>query len=1064
MKNSGTAFVTDRVGGNLTLFFMPSHQYVIDIESDNLYPYQKSTWTICIKRVGTNLSTTIHPYRIGPEATRKAILDYVYPDHHAEPPTLIGHNLLGFDGWVLWKDFGLHMRVGGRKESFCGRPVKYFDTLFASQFLHPDRAGNWGGHSLEDWGERLGHKKIDYYSVAVQKGYIPEGSPRGTEFTVWSPEMDQYCLNDCQLTEKVFELLNAQVNEENTWDAFKLGQKNFYLMNAQAFTGFKFDLKKAVKLKPRIEGMIEDTRKEAEPELPPRSLKKAEEPYYRMPARPFTKDGSLSSVMRGFVEKHAAKVLPGKKLLVYGKKIDIVPGVFVKDKLPMTLDDQKELKEYFLSVGWKPTMWNFKKDAKGKPMRDGKGKLIQTSPKIQENHVICPNLLELDDDLPKKITKFLSLRNRLGVLTGWMEHPRIEWDGRLPAGSSGLAATHRQKHTTVVNVPKAQDDVLLGKEFRSLFTVEKGMKLVGCDQAALEARCEAHWVYKYSGGQERADQLIAGDLHSINSKVFFPEETLHYDINSPDFNKDDPGFKKYRSLSKNGAYCLPLHTEILTDRGWVKYDDLKIGDTVFSYDQIKNKIVKDEVLQKQFFENKEVFKYANKLNSFECTGDHRWYGWRRQTLGDNSKIKKFGFFEMKDMTTEHNIIISKEFEGGTKEITTDEAALLGWILSEGTVTWSNKPIGNSSSKGKKKGVKCTISQAEHNFANEIEGLLDDLKADYARYYRKGHKNPVVCFDIGSAWIRDFWDRLVGERVGKHDFDWSKWILTIPSEARRSFLLAFWLGDGQVKNWKSKSRLFSQNDGKISDAVQLGFFMEGKKVTVQSKPKSRTTSCRGITASYRNSITCQKLKKESMGVQDTFCITTNNGSFVIRQNKFMMLTGNCLAYGGSPKKLAQTLRKPERDGQRLYDKYWENNPSLKALKDKVEYFWETKSNKKWIPGIDKRRLYSRSKHSLVNLLFQSTGAIIVDLAVCLFDVKMGGLTIDERGRPLYLYKGKVVKRVVYSHDELQFEVDEKIAEEIARIAEWCMEEAGRILRLNIPLEGESKIGNNWSEVH
>lgn len=382
----------------------------------------------------------------------------------------------------------------------------------------------------------------------------------------------------------------------------------------------------------------------------------------------------------------------------------------------------EEIPEKYISR-WEPTMWNLKKDVNGRPIRI-KNQVVRTSPKIQEQGKICENLLELDGELPKKIVRFLSLRNRLSILTGWLESPRT--DGRLPAGSAGIANTHRQKHTVVVNVPKAQDDVLLGKEFRSLFTVEKGNKLIGVDQAALEARCEAHWTFPFDNGV-RAELLISKDIHSHNAKIFFPEETKDYDIDSPTFSKDDPGFKKYRSLSKNGGYCL-------------------------------------------------------------------------------------------------------------------------------------------------------------------------------------------------------------------------------------------------------------------------------------------------------------------------------------------------AYGGQGPKLATTLRKPEREGNPLYEAYWAANPALKQLKDKVEYEWEAIGQKKWITGIDGRRLYSRSKHSLVNLLFQSTGAIIVDYAVCLFDQKMGNLSLDELGRPFYRYKGKTVKRVQYFHDEYGVECDASIAEEVAKIMEWTMVEAGKRLKLNVPLVGEAKLGLTWADTH
>lgn len=366
-----------------------------------------------------------------------------------------------------------------------------------------------------------------------------------------------------------------------------------------------------------------------------------------------------------------------------------------------------------------------KKDARGKFERDEKKQLVKTSPKIQENGKICENLLELQGDLPSKIVKYLSLKNRLGTLKGWLNDPRLDFDGRISAGFSGIANTHRIKHTKVVNVPKAQDDVLLGKEFRSLWIADEDSDISSVDQKALEARCEAHWVYKYD--KDAAQELISGDPHSRNAKVFFPEETKDFDINSPDFDKDHPLFKPKRSKSKNGKYSI-------------------------------------------------------------------------------------------------------------------------------------------------------------------------------------------------------------------------------------------------------------------------------------------------------------------------------------------------TYGASPKKFAATLGIPLSKAEPTYEAFWEANPGLKQLKEKLTIFWKVEGLKRWIIGIDKRRLYSRSEHSLINLLFQSTAAIIMQYALALFDMKMGGLKIDNLGRPYYLYKGYIVKRVGFFHDEQNIECQSPISKEVAKIQEWCMAEAGLRLKLNIPLEGEAKIGKNWCETH
>lgn len=79
------------------------------------------------------------------------------------------------------------------------------------------------------------------------------------------------------------------------------------------------------------------------------------------------------------------------------------------------------------------------------------------------------------------------------------------------------------------------------------------------------------------------------------------------------------------------------------------------------------------------------------------------------------------------------------------------------------------------------------------------------------------------------------------------------------------------------------------------------------------------------------------------------------------------------YGAQAKKLSKMLGVSEREGQRLFNEYWEAVPALKELKQRVEKAWE-QSGKKTILGLDGRLLNTRSKHSLINVLFQSGGAI------------------------------------------------------------------------------------------
>lgn len=79
------------------------------------------------------------------------------------------------------------------------------------------------------------------------------------------------------------------------------------------------------------------------------------------------------------------------------------------------------------------------------------------------------------------------------------------------------------------------------------------------------------------------------------------------------------------------------------------------------------------------------------------------------------------------------------------------------------------------------------------------------------------------------------------------------------------------------------------------------------------------------------------------------------------------------YGAQPKKLAKMLGITEEEGKRLFNEYWEAVPALKELKQKIEKEWED-TGKSYIKGLDGRLLKTRSKHSLINVLFQSGGAI------------------------------------------------------------------------------------------
>lgn len=527
-----------------------SNDIIFDIESDGFIFESTKIWTVALKHVQTKKEIVLNPFK--DKESKDKLLSFIFS--FGECPNLIGHNILGFDIFVLKNILGLDFTVG--RDTVGGQAVQFIDTFYLSMFLNPDRVG----HSIEAFGNILGLPKIDWRGKAIELGLIEVNSPNGEEFLQHHEEMDIYCQRDVDVNERVYQYLKVEWrgvygSSFKITDAFKCGQKAFFLMSCQELTGWKFDVSAATDLKERIGHMMEEIRAEVEPQLPPRSLKKAEEKEYTMPAKPFKKDGTPSIHMLKFIDKHNGVSVEEGKFVFYGESYEIIGGTMLNMSLPMEMANQDQMKEWFLENNWKPTLWNFKRGPDKKPMRDPvTRKLIQTTPKIQEQGKICPNLEKMEGPLVKLVVKWLSLRNRQSVLQGWLNNSRLGMDGRLGAGRSGIASTHRQKHKNVVNVPKASEKVLLGKEFRDLFTSESGMTIAAGDAAALEGRVQGHFTWKYDNGLT-AKELLDGDIHSKTAISVYGDELKDFDIQSPDFDKDDPVFKPYRDRSKNVFYA-----------------------------------------------------------------------------------------------------------------------------------------------------------------------------------------------------------------------------------------------------------------------------------------------------------------------------------------------------------------------------------------------------------------------------------------------------------------------------------------------------------------------------
>ena len=224
---------------------------------------------------------------------------------------LIAHNGLKFD-LVCLKLFGvLDYEVGylGKPDLIFGKEVKITDTLIWSRLFNPDRRG---GHSLEAWGKRLGDFKDDFRQQSIELGLIDSSSEKGSEFNQYSDLMVSYCVQDTNVTSKLYKHLEVEWLSYKGWHkAEKLENKLADLAVRRETYGFKFNKDYAIECLQDLTEKMEILQRNVNPLLPLKPMTKTRLKDFTPPSIQFKKNGEYSANLLKFADKVGADIVDG---------------------------------------------------------------------------------------------------------------------------------------------------------------------------------------------------------------------------------------------------------------------------------------------------------------------------------------------------------------------------------------------------------------------------------------------------------------------------------------------------------------------------------------------------------------------------------------------------------------------------------------------------------------------------------------------------------------------------------------------------------------------------------
>lgn len=640
----------------------------------------------------------------------------------------------------------------------------------------------------------------------------------------------------------------------------------------------------------------------------------------------------------------------------------------------------------------------------------------------------------------KAITKMQG--TYIEALPKWQDHTgRIHSELKQASVSTGRLSSANPNQT---NIPaRKRDDlsvVVDGSLIRRAFIAPPGSKICAADLSQIEMRVAAD----RSGDPAMIRELQkGGDIHGNTARTIYRtnEETVGKDV-----------WKSYRNLAKTvGFGCVPMGTQALTPDGWKHYEDLEVGGVVLGYNQATNTTEWTEILEKIYYPSAPLVRMSNDYWSAVSTPTHRWYGTRRTSDG-KTKFSIPDTFTTEQIRTEHTITLTAPLRDDSYagNLTPTEAAIIGWLLTDGSFHW-NAPLTGATSQagGRRRQIKAEIYQSKQAGLDSLRSLLADVPhTDFVRD-REGIMQQHV-FRLAPQYARDLWYRSDLETLTYTEF-----VLQLDTDARAAFLQAVIQAEGTPV---LDTYTITQNQGPKMDAIRLAIFLEGYVPSISDNGaykdnlSQKTRMCKPY-------VTGQRIVKTDLAPAPVWCLRTNLGSWVMQQNGIPTITGNSLygLAGAGLLKRTPTLGLTMEEANAFIDGFYATYPKLRTWQESVRVF--TRRNgyaetilgrRRYFPDITSRDFDRRgeAERGAINHPIQGSAADFFKIAT-------------QKVYNFLLATEAQSKIVALVHDEIVFEAPDDEVKWLSKTIPSLMASA---ITLAVPVFVDFEFGQSWGDVH
>lgn len=326
--------------------------------------------------------------------------------------------------------------------------------------------------------------------------------------------------------------------------------------------------------------------------------------------------------------------------------------------------------------------------------------------------------------------------------------------------------------------------------------------------------------------------------------------------------------------------CVPLRSEILTHRGFQAFDQVQVGDEIVAYDVANDVCVWTPLRAVTLHGQLSMSRLSNGQGFFvDCSPDQSW-AVLGSTHRDGNRFRPRVLRAARDLRVSDSIVLSAPAPEGDHPLTPVEAAILGWLGTDGTVKRRNGRLYRAAIMQSKQVTVGVIRALVGGVATEVVGQPTVRTFPSGRTY--------ACLPQHTFVLPAKITRALFAQAGIDDLSELPSLVTrLSSEARQAMLEAMMQGDGTARG------VFGQKaKAGVMDAFQILATLEGialgkmARSSVGDVPLQRLKKRRYLCAS--------QLSLESIQPQAAWCPTTAFGTWIIRQDGRVMITGCTVA--------------------------------------------------------------------------------------------------------------------------------------------------------------------------